>query len=330
MASQSATSGEQTEELSHDQRALAATLEPALREACDDRLSKLTWFRTDWQRGGAATATADFTRKDGSTVPVVAKFPVVPRELTWTRRLQDSADPTSCVVAELLAEGMELGGYDLAWMVIERVAHGPLGLHWDDEHIPRIADAATRFTLSASKYDITQPPRYEDWTELIRQARENVKSNHIDHEQRWNKALKTLTGRLDDLVTEWRARPTNEWLHGDVHLANAMCRSADNHASVTLIDLAEIHVGHWIEDAIYLERQLWPRPDRLKPHKPVKMFVEARKRLGLPVETGYPRLAHIRRALLAATAPRFLKSEGHPAYLEACLGRLEQSLHQLR
>ena len=84
------------------------------------------------------------------------------------------------------------------------------------------------------------------------------------------------------------------------------------------------------EDAIYLERQLWPRADRLKPHKPVRSFVDARKRLGLPVHDGYPRLAHIRRALLAATAPRFLKSEGHPIYLEACLNRLEQSLQQVR
>ena len=38
------------------------------------------------------------------------------------------------------------------------------------------------------------------------------------------------------------------------------------------------------------------------------------------------RLAMIRRVLLAATAPRFLKTEGHPRHLEACLGQLEKTL----
>ena len=330
MSTRSTAAKESSEESFRDSRALAATLEPALIDACQGRLSAITWFRTDWQRGGAATATGEFESDDGQIIQVVIKFPVVQRELTWTRRLQEAPAEAAGVAARLLASGTKIGGYDLAWIVIERIANGPLGTHWHDDHIVRIADAASRFTLAAAQYEVDQPPRFEDWEVLIREARENVKSNHIDHEQRWNQSLKTLSSQLDDVVAEWRARPTDDWLHGDVHLANAMCREDALDCPVTLIDLAEIHVGHWIEDAIYLERQLWPRADRLKPHKPVRSFVEARKRLGLPVEDGYPRLAHIRRTLLAATAPRFLKSEGHPIYLEACLNRLEQSLKQVR
>ncbi|MFP3422344.1 hypothetical protein R0K19_23525, partial [Bacillus sp. SIMBA_161] len=40
---------------------LGATLEPIVRAACGGRLSPVTWFRTDWQRGGAATGYATFT-----------------------------------------------------------------------------------------------------------------------------------------------------------------------------------------------------------------------------------------------------------------------------
>ena len=42
-----------------DPRTLAASLAPVLAEACDGRLSAITWFRTDWQRGGAAMQRVD-------------------------------------------------------------------------------------------------------------------------------------------------------------------------------------------------------------------------------------------------------------------------------
>ena len=99
---------------------------------------------------------------------------------------------------------------------------------------------------------------------------------------------------------------------------------------VALIDLAEVHAGHWVEDAVYLERLLWARPERLKSHKPVKAIAKARKAHGLDVDKDYPRLAMIRRALLAATAPKFIKSEGSPAHLAACLNWLETSLRDLK
>ena len=37
-----------------DSRSLAESLELKLVEVCEGRLGKLVWFRTDWQRGGAA------------------------------------------------------------------------------------------------------------------------------------------------------------------------------------------------------------------------------------------------------------------------------------
>jgi len=143
-----------------------------------------------------------------------------------------------------------------------------------------------------------------------------------------------MRDRAADLVPEWRSRDSGQWIHGDLHLANTMSRVSMSKGTVSLIDLAEVHAGNWIEDdwiedAVYLERQFWARPERLKRHKPVKEIAAARRRLDLPVEPDYPRLAMIRRTLLAATAPSFLKSEGQPQHLAACLKWMEKGLKEL-
>ena len=312
-----------------DHRSLAATLAPALNEECEGRLGGITWFKADWQRGGAATGRSTFRLDDGAEQPVVLKLPVVRRELSWMFRLQDVTDDDP-VVPRLFACGESIAGYDLTWLVMEHFTHGPLGLHWHEDHIPRIADAAARFHARAEPIEVDRPPRDEPWDELLREAAESVKVNRLDHEQQWNAGIKTLRHRLDALVEEWDSRDVQQWLHGDLHFANAMSRHGMDAGTVSLIDLAEVHAGHWVEDAVYLERQLWARPERTKPHKPVKAIAEARKRLGLPVESDYPRLAMIRRALLAATAPRYILSEGHPKHLEACLRWLETALGDLK
>jgi len=310
-----------------DPASLAARLEPVLGEACEGRLSPVRWFRTDWQRGGAATGRAELGGGDDA-VEVVVKLPVVLRELTWIRRLQ-GGDPATGVVPRLYAGGETLGGYDLAWLVIEHFPHGPLGTHWHDDHVARLADAAARFYSAAAAYPVDQPPRREPWSDLLRQAQDSLKINDVPRRQSWRTSIKGLKARLTRLVDEWDARRADEWLHGDLHLANAMSREGLESGSVSLIDLAEVHVGHWVEDAVYLERQLWARPERLKPVGAVKAVAAARRSYGLPVDDSYPRLAAIRRALLAGTAPRFLKSEGDPRYLEACLDRLDAALAEL-
>jgi hypothetical protein len=302
-----------------DSRALAAGLAPLLRHACDGRLGEIAWFKADWQRGGAATGVSTYRRDDGISVPVVIKLPVGSRELLWTRRLQDGADAEP-VAPRLYRSGESLAGYDLAWMVIERFPHGPLGLHWHESHVERIAEALARFHAAAAAFPIDQPAKDEPWEELLRDATESVRTNHLAEEGRWAAALKALRGRLDELAREWRARPARDWLHGDAHVANAMSRHGMDEGPVCLIDLAEVHVGHWVEDAVFLERQFWARPERLKPVKPLRALADARKRLGLALDADHQRLARIRRVLLAATAPRFIRSEGHPRHLEACLG----------
>jgi aminoglycoside phosphotransferase (APT) family kinase protein len=309
-------------------RNLASSLAPVLNEACERRLSEIVWFKTDWQRGGAATGRSSYRLDDGTDAPVIIKLPVVQREFRWTQALQNGSND-NLVVPRVYASGIGLDDYDLAWIVMEKFEHGPLALHWHEDHIPRMAEAIARFHLATRDYPITQPPRVEDWPMLVDEAIENVRMNHVEDEKRWNAALKGLRSILNVIVPEWNSRPINQWLHGDAHPANMMSREAEDHGPVSLIDLAEVHPGHWVEDAIYFERLMWTRPDLMKPHKPVKAIAAARKNLDLPVEPEDSRLAMIRRALLAGTAPAFLKSEGNPHYLAVCLNRLEIAIQDL-
>jgi len=119
----------------NDPRHLAETLAPVLAEACQGRLTEVTWFRTDWQHGGAATGTALFKVDDAASVAVVVKLPVVHRALLWMRRLQNGY---GLVVRRLYASGGTLGGYDLSWLVIEHFDHGPLSYHTKRDHSCRI------------------------------------------------------------------------------------------------------------------------------------------------------------------------------------------------
>jgi len=310
-----------------DPRHLAETLAPVLTDACDGRLSEVRWFRTDWQHGGAATGTARYRVSDAATVGVVVKLPVVHRELLWMRRLQDGQDN---VVPRLYASGEALGGYDLSWLVIEHFDYGPLGTHWHDDHVARIADAAARFQMAAMAWPVDQPARREPWDDLFKEASRSLRTNAVPRRHQWRAVLKSLRSHLDSLVADWEARDTAQWVHGDLHLANAMSRESMESGPVCLIDLAEVRAGHWVEDAVYLERQLWARPGRLEGHGPVKAIAVARRRRQLPVEDDYPRLAMIRRALLAGTALGFLQSEGDPRYLDACLDWLERAVVELK
>ena len=304
---------------------LASTLEPVLKKQTENRLGDIHWFRTDWQRGGAATGFSTWQNGDKSPLDVVVKLPIVEKELRWTRRLQDEDGVAPC----LLAGNDELGGYDLAWMIIERFPVGPLGKHWENSNIDRIADAAARFTLSATSFEIDQDGRLEDWDELLALAKKSVRENQIANHAKWKKSHSLIVKKLSYLQDMWRSRSINQWLHGDLHMANAMCRSDAPDAKVSLIDLAEVHAGHWVEDAVYLERQLWGHKTRLKKTKPVHAMAAARRHYGLDVEEDYSDLVDVRRLMLAGTAPAFMQSEGDPRYLAACLLQLENAIDRL-
>lgn len=314
-----------------DAHDLGPALEPAILAACGSSLSDIRWFRTDWQLGGAATAYACAQPSDGEPPrDVVIKIPIGPREyrfLTALSVINESPTP------RLAFHGSELGGYDLAWVVMERLDGDPLSAHLHKDIFRRVATVAASFHKCAREaMPIGAPPDPPAWGDLLERARQALRDNpQIPEAQRWANAVKGAQKHLPTLEQVWRTRAIDTWCHGDLHPGNCMARpegSPWGEAGDILFDLAEVHAGHWVEDAIYLERVYWGTPDALKGVKPVSMLAKARRELGLDTEDDYALLANARRVLMAACVPAFLHREGHPAYMAQALKILERLLPQ--
>jgi aminoglycoside phosphotransferase (APT) family kinase protein len=171
-------------------------------------------------------------------------------------------------------------------------------------------------------------PESPDWDALLSRAREIARESVLPEAQHWNDVVKRAQKALPKIATRWESRPINAWCHGDLHPGNAMRRTDDEHECV-LIDLALVHAGHWVEDAVYLERQFWARPDALFGLHPVTELARYRRELGLSTEGDYGTLANLRRVLMAACAPVHVAGDGHPRYLHAALEMLERVLPQV-
>ena len=320
-----------------DSSDLAAALVPALVAACGGRLSDVQWFRSSWQSGGASTAYAKYAVEEGPPQDVVVKLPVGPSEYRWTTQLgggDGGPIPASSAYAcgygptpRVFASGLELGGYDLAWLVVERFRGGPVSAHLDAAGVQDLLTTAAEWYARAEQLrDISQAPAPEttDWDGLMARAREAIRNNTIAEAQRWSNAVKAAHKMLPALVARWDSRPINTWCHGDLHPGNAMKR--DGSGRCVLIDLALVHPGHWVEDAVYLERLYWGRSELLGGVKVVSFLAKARRDRGLLSAEDYTMLANVRRVLMAATAPIYLAREGHPRYIHAALETLERLL----
>ncbi len=299
-----------------------AGLEYVLRKICDSKLSAIHWFRTDWQRGGALTGYATYQTDHGKQ-RVVVKLPVAPVELTWLLQLQDAED----VVPKVYAHGEALDGYDMAWLVMERLEHGPLGSAWAGDQFKLLAEAAARFYAASERFAVDRQPRQIDWEQMLDESRQNLKSLRIDNPQPWNKALRQTRKKMGKWIEVWESRDANHWCHGDLHLGNALTRNPPPQGPALLIDFALTHPGHWVEDAIYFEHLYWSTPDRGR--KLCKLIADARKRAGLPADPNWSRLAQALRALSAMSTPTRANIEGSPRQLDAALEMLERELAQL-
>lgn len=297
-------------------------LEPVLLRACHGQLSNVTWFRTDWQRGGALTGYATFRDDGGGDRPAVVKLPIPPIERLWLSRLQDA----NGVAPVLYAHGDALNGYDMAWAVMERLAHGPLGSAWGGQEFDLLTDAAGRFYQAATEFPVDQPPPQRNWQQVFELSRKNVKRHGLRQEQRWTKALKQSHRKLKQWQRIWDDRNVDHWCHGDLHLGNAMTRHPAPQGPALLLDFALTRPGHWLEDAVYFEHLYWSRPDALGSRRLCRQIAHERKRLGLAVDKDWPRLAEVKRALLAMSTPAMLHLDGDPRHVEAALHVLEANI----
>ncbi len=354
---------------------LAHMLEPVLLASCGGRLSAIQWFKSAWQAGGAATGFATFAVDGHSPVDVVVKLPVGPAEFRWTTVLggldelaramdgdRDAAPQSisagyACATGptpRVYAAGMELGGYDLAWLVVERFSGPPLSASIGAGAVTELLTAAAEWYALAENLRPISGVRAptKDWAGLMERARQTIPECGIENDQRWNQCVKQAQKLLPKLQSIWDQRPINTWCHGDLHPGNAMRRVSEdvversdeggegvdglrrgarldrerNAGRCVLIDLALVHAGHWVEDAVYLERLFWGRAERLEGVRPVSVLAQARRERGLSTKEDYPLLANVRRVLMAACVPCFLTHEGHLLYVRAALQTLERYL----
>ncbi len=326
-----------------DTQGLAVALEPVLREQCGGRLGRIEWFRAAWQRGGASTGFSTWRLDDGREIRVLIKLPVGPVEHRWTSHLGacdihrwSEGDGEHLPVPRLVAGGDEVGGYDLAWLVVERFEGDPLGGRLSNaEHLPETVDALLRTAAEFQAAAVRQwkpdgHPKSPDWAPLLDRSREVAKSGRIAEGQKWNDLVKRVSKHLPTLIRRWETRPINAWCHGDLHGGNAMLRKCgDGSERCVLIDLAMVHPGHWTEDAVYLERQYWGCKELLDGLKPVSVLAKYRRELGLGCDDHYPELVNVRRVLMAACAPAVIDREGGPKYLHAALEQIERLLPQV-
>lgn len=327
----------------HDSQSLASTLDPILHHECHGHLGNISWFKADWQHGGASTGFSTWRLNNtfGRTkeVPCVVKFPVGYREYFWTKRLglvrQDEwEEPRSLALPtpRVLAAGFELGGYDLAWIVMERFANPPIAMERSNTAIWSMFESAAEFHAAAILEQPIEPkrtPEPPDWASLIERGQQALRENEIEQQAAWIEALTSTERIVDQLIDAWSSRSIDTWCHHDLHPHNAMRRVSEDKGIAghcTLIDLAMVAPGCWIEDALYMERLFWGRESQLCGIDPLTTLADTRSAIGLPSDNDDMALADVRRVLMAASTPAFLRTENDPIYLKAALSTLERLL----
>lgn len=174
----------------------------------------------------------------------------------------------------------------------------------------------------------TEPAGEPDWRAILDRARTRAIDNELDRLDDWLAAIDAVDRLLPALLDRWHARPMDTWCHGDLHPGNVMIRdecvgpdgvSGDPRSGV-LIDFSLVHAGHWVEDALYLERMYWGHEGALGGVEPVRCLAEHRLLLGLHADETDERLADVRRLLMGVTSPAFLRHENDPVYLAAAAG----------
>ncbi|MDX2131805.1 MAG: phosphotransferase [Planctomycetota bacterium] len=316
---------------------LAQSLEGVLRECCGGRLGHVDWFHSHHQRGGAATGFTTWRADSGESLEVVVKLPVTPVEHRWTVALGE-IDPSRWgdrwahgrPTPRVVAAGTALGGYDLAWLVLERLAGPALS---NDRMCEQAAldllRAAADFQAAAIHAAPLGPaPPSPDWERLLERSRALCRTGGVSDAQKWNDEVRRVQRALPVLRRRWESRPINAWCHGDLHPGNALRRPGpDGGCPCVLVDLALVHAGHWVEDALYLERQFWGH-EKVLGIKPVPTLARLRRERGLPADDSYGDLALVRRVLAAACAPALSEREGNPRYLRAAMEIIGRCLPQ--
>ncbi len=320
-----------------DTHDLAVALDAPLRDMCGQHLGQIEWFRSTWQRGGSATGFSTWTFEDGSQTNVIVKLPVGPQEYAWTVGMGtldhtkwETENGQAMPVPRVVAAGEVLGGYDLAWIIIERLAGPALNHEINEPMLKDLLHTAVEFHAAASEVRrVDGEGEQRDWKHLISRSREALDYVNMPDIQRWREMLHKLERSLKRVLVVWEGRPRDTWCHGDLHPGNAMRRDmgSGQRGRCVLLDLAFVHPGHWVEDAVYIERQFWAHPEIMGKIKPVQEMGKKRRAMGMKIIGNHGELAAARRVLMAGCVPAWWETEGSQAYARGALDRLDRYIH---
>jgi aminoglycoside phosphotransferase (APT) family kinase protein len=182
-------------------------------------------------------------------------------------------------------------------------------------------------TSAAACKPVAGKAKSPDWAMLLERGRHLTVEHALPEFHEWHDIIRRVQRNLPWLKARWEQRTIDTWCHGDVHPGNVLRRVMPGgslaHAGsgpCVLIDLALVHVGHWMEDALYLERQYWGHEDWIGHAKPLTILARLRREAGLPTESAYAELANVRRVLMASCAPAMIGTEGgNQKYLHSAL-----------
>ncbi len=299
---------------------LHTALEPALIDACDGRLRDVEWFRTNWQASGSSTGYALLDTPSGPE-EVVVKMPVGEQEHAWTVGLGAAAAENG-PTPRVFASGDVLGAHAVRWFVCERCPGQPISHGISRESVEALLEATADWYVAAGHVRApADPPDGPDWAQLLHKSRDFLRDSRPAHAQRWNSAVHAVEKILDRLVAKWETRPITTWCHGDLHPGNAMRRAS---GQCMLLDLSLVHAGHWVEDAVYLERLFWGHSEKLEGLKPTKHLAKLMRERKAVHGEDHAGLANTRRVLMAACVPAFAAREWSPAYANGALALLER------
>ena len=168
-------------------------------------------------------------RRIGSGEPALLKVNVAPDQRWWTRGLARAAPE---LLPRVFAIGEQVGGVELGWVVWERVPGG-LSPAWRGREFEMLLEGGVRFQMAARALEqaaqaagVLHELRVEELAGWLEQGVQRGAPGPADRV-------------LRRVAEDWawvKAVCETEVCHGDLHMANALCRDEPPGGAALLID----------------------------------------------------------------------------------------------
>ncbi len=204
----------------------------------------------------------------------VIKVDVDEAEIYWTVQLTSAAPdlfPALLAADHLVSPS---GSGRIGFIAWERLPHTLIGPNWEGRQVDLMLDAAARFYQAARTVEPLHLPCCS-WDKMRRELEEGCRKNPPGD---WRRVLAHA-----EQDQSWLSQAfAFEVCHGDLHVGNALTRTAPPNGPALLIDLNPV-LQPWIFDAAWVEVCQWKDLLRRGPEHTVQYLADRRLALGLDV-----------------------------------------------